>query len=305
MTGAFVIEGDDITLEGNGHRTDGGFASPPGGNVGVFVLNYDGITIKNLDIGGENLPNGSISLHWGVYTKYSDNLTVSNTTMKVKNQGIITFGHPSCHYNDPRYDHAEGDQTSCSNNHIIENNLVALQFFGAGTPGGHPLFTRYSNGHQYTGNTFYGGIEIILFEMDNATFTDNIFSDINYYGVRVEWSSDNTFTNNTFARSFYRTLTIISLSGRIGTPRRIASDARIPGKGGNNTFTGNTFSGTGSAMLLHRQANNTTITGNNFKDNGPTHIALTPVTGTIIDSNWYDAAPLPKTRTHLFLRLAE
>ena len=130
--------------------------------------------------------------------------------------------------------------------------------------------------------------------MDNATFTDNIFSDINYYGVRVEWSSDNTFTNNTFARSFYRTLTIISLSGRIGTPRRIASDARIPGKGGNNTFTGNTFSGTGSAMLLHRQANNTTITGNNFKDNGPTHIALTPVTGTIIDSNWYDASPAPQ-----------
>ena len=45
-------------------------------------------------------------------------------------------------------------------------------------------------------------------------------------------------------------------------------------------------------MLLHRQANNTTITGNNFKDNGSTHIALTPVTGTIIDSNWYDANPL-------------
>ena len=77
--------------------------------------------------------------------------------------------------------------------------------------------------------------------MDNSTFTDNIFSDINYYGVGLEWSSDNTFTNNTFARSFYRTLTIISLSGRVGAPWRIASDARIPGNGGNNTFTGNTF----------------------------------------------------------------
>ena len=109
VTGALIIEGDDITLDGNGHRTDGGFASPPGGNVGVFVLNYDGITIKNLDIGGDNLPNGSISLHWGVYTKYSDNLTVSNATMKVKNQGIINFGHPSCHYNDPRYNDSEGD----------------------------------------------------------------------------------------------------------------------------------------------------------------------------------------------------
>ena len=44
--------------------------------------------------------------------------------------------------------------------------------------------------------------------MDNSTFTDNIFIDINYYGVGLDWSNDNTFTNNTFARSFYRTLTI-------------------------------------------------------------------------------------------------
>ena len=48
-------------------------------------------------------------------------------------------------------------------------------------------------------------------------------------------------------------------------------------------------------MLLHRLANNTTITGSNFKTSGPTHIAIIGgITGTFIDSNWYETNPAPQ-----------
>ncbi len=126
VSNAFVIEDDGITLDGAGHTTTGG-RLPDCNFYGVYVSYNDDITIKNLDITGVN---------YGIVTRYSDDITIENNTIKARNLGISSTGHPSCHYgvND-------ANSNSCSNRHVIKDNLVGLPM----AAGGNALLSRYTS----------------------------------------------------------------------------------------------------------------------------------------------------------------
>ena len=280
VSNAFVIEDDGITLDGAGHTTTGG-RLPDGAFYGVYVSYNDDITIKNLDITGVN---------YGIVTRYSDDIKILNNTIKARNLGISSTGHPSCHYGVN-----ELNLNSCSNRHVIKDNLVGLPM----SPGGNALLTQYTRGYLLDGNTFYGGIQQEIFETDGATITNNTFSAF-YYIFGVNYSNDNTFSGNTFTKGNYSGVTISNPNASPYTLEyniaRAHPDDLVTGhkNGSHNTFTGNTFSHTGGALNVVTGMNDMVVTGNNFKNLFSSNpISNGSNTGNTFDGNWFDTFDEP------------
>ena len=145
-----------------------------------------------------------------------------------------------------------------------------------------------------TGNTFYGGLTSTIFEMEGATLTHNTFSAF-YYILGVAYSNDNTFTNITFSRAFYSGVTISKPRGHsLYSPHFfIAAKHGGSDSGHNNTFAGNTFSQTGTALNVVTGMNGMLVTGNNFKNIRSRLIANGANRGNVYDGNWFDTFDEP------------
>jgi len=246
---AVRISTDGVTLDGGGYKIIG-----PGSDIGIYIINPPNVQINNVTV--KNL--AVVDFRTGIVTQNAHDATIQNFTF---NKDVID-AHTGIQ-------HGGGDRLTLKDNTIIGRGSGILIYGGSG--------------HEWSGNLFEStGWYNIVHGLTNGTMTDNVFSGTPTalsYGLQLNSSSGNTFTENTF-RGWYIAL-------------------RVNGSQ-NNTFTENTLQDAGrrwGALYLEGGSSNNTFSHNNFKNNNGRHIQNTVGNPNILNlpmpdgGNWYDTHP--------------
>lgn len=233
---------NDIIFDCDGYTLEGDF-NPLTNDYGLYITNYDNITLKNCNITGFNT---------GIYIlNPSYNITIFNNTL-VNN---YEYGIAANVFDSLIYDNFIRNGTSSGiyisgNNSIVENNTALLNKYGFTISGDYMNVTN--NNASYNNITFGEGFRVTG---DNAVLRNNFAANNYYSGYDFDASSYGSLINNTAINNDFG-LVIETSSGEDSYNGTIL----------NNTFNNNTY---GLYTSIHSTSlfENYTFDNNNFSNN--------------------------------------
>jgi parallel beta-helix repeat protein len=227
---AILIQGDGITLDGNGHRVAGA-----GVGIGIYASESAGVTVTNVNVQDFTL---------GLRLELSTDCRLSNNTLSNNYYGIQLYGMQQCELLE----------------NTASNNYLGIQLYG----------TRYTHlsGNTASGGAYgiylNGSLDNTL--VDN-TVSDNVFGLYLYRYSIINALTNNVATANSHGihlndHSYNNTLTGNAVSSNsYGIYMRIHSRANSLIE---NTVTGNNLYGIYVELYSHSQL----IERNTISNNG-------------------------------------